>query len=262
MKNIISSLIVFYTLTVIPTFGQQLSPAQQMADFDTLCAKLEYVHPDLYLYQSREEYENNKAMIKASLTDSISISDFYLKIAPFMAKIKDGHSMMLPSITNDLIAHAKKDGNTMPLRIKAAGDVFIVDYPVVDNSGISEGDTILSINSIRSKDILEGMYGLWGSEKDNGIKEGSVNAYCSPLLWYMYRWSESYVFSVKHGDKIKEIRLEGVPQSVALKVIKERQSKVQPESFTCEFSSDDTKTILTIRNVYQETELKAFCDSI
>ena len=149
MKNIISSLIVFYTVAIIPTFGQQLSPAQQMADFDTLCANLEYVHPELYLYQSREEYENNEAMIKAFLTDSISISDFYLKIAPFVAKIKDGHSMMLPPITNDLIAHAKKDGNTMPLRMKATGDVFVVDYPVIDNSGISEGDTILGINGIR-----------------------------------------------------------------------------------------------------------------
>lgn len=244
------------------SFGQKLSPVQQTADFDTLCSNLEYVHPDLFLYQSKEEYEINKATIKASLTDSISISDFYLKIAPFVADIKDGHSMMLPPITNDLIAYAKKDGNTMPLRIKATGDVFVVDYPVIDNSEINEGDTILSINGIRSKDILERMYGLWGSEKDNGIKEGSVNAYWSPLLWYMYKWSESYVFSVKHGDIIKEIHLKGVPQSVALKVIKEWQSQIKPESFTCTFSSDNTKAILTFRNVYQETELKVFCDSV
>ncbi len=233
-----------------------------MADFDTLCAKLEYVHPDLYLYQSKKEYENNKTKIKCSMTDSISISDFYLKIAPFMAKIKDGHSMMLPPITNDLTTHAKKDGKTMPLRIKAAGNVLIVDYPMIDNSGISEGDTILSINGISSKDILEQMYSLWGAEKDNGIKEGSVNAYWSPLLWYMYKWNESYVFAVKHGDRIKEKHLEGIPQSVALKIIKEKQSENKSESFSCRFSSDYTKAILIIRNVFQETELKEFCDSV
>lgn len=253
---------ILITFICKSSFGQQLSPAQQMADFDTLCAKLECVHPDLYLYQSREQYQRNKAKMKASLTDSISISDFYLKIAPFMANIKDGHSMLLPPITDDLISHAKKDGRTIPLRIKAAGDIFIVDYPVIDNSGISEGDTILSINGIKSKDILERMYGLWGSEKDNGIKEGSVNAYFSPLLWYMYRWSELYVFTIKHGDKIEKISLEGVPQSVALKFIKERQSKNRHESFSCNFSSDNTKAILTIRNVFQETELKTFCDSV
>lgn len=73
--------------------------------------------------------------------------------------------MMLPPITNDLIAYAKKDGNTMPLRIKATGDVFVVDYPIIDNSEINEGDTILSINGIRSKDILERMYGLGGQRK-------------------------------------------------------------------------------------------------
>lgn len=150
---------------ITPAFGQKLNPVQQTADFDTLCSNLEYVHPDLFLYQSKEEYEINKATIKASLTDSISISDFYLKIAPFVANIKDGHSMMLPPITNDLIAYAKKDGNTMPLRIKATGDVFVVDYPIIDNSEINEGDTILSINGIRSKDILERMYGLGGQRK-------------------------------------------------------------------------------------------------
>ena len=71
-----------------------------------------------------------------------------------MANIKDGHSMMLPPITNDLIANAKKDGKTMPLRIKVSGDFFIVDYPVIDNSMVCEGDTILGINGIHSKDIL------------------------------------------------------------------------------------------------------------
>lgn len=50
MKIIISCILVLLRV-VTPVFGQQLSPAQQMADFDTLCAKLEYVHPDLYLYQ-------------------------------------------------------------------------------------------------------------------------------------------------------------------------------------------------------------------
>lgn len=56
--------------------------------------------------------------------------------------------------------------------------------------------------------------------------------------------------------------MEGVPQSVALKTIKERQSKNRHESFSCNFSSDNTKAILTIRNVFQETELKTFCDSV
>ena len=75
--------IIIYCLLLLPcsvSLGQQLSPGQQMADFDTLCAKLENVHPDLYLYQSREEYENNKTKIKSSITDSVSISDFYVKI--------------------------------------------------------------------------------------------------------------------------------------------------------------------------------------
>lgn len=75
LKIIINCILVLLGV-VTPVFGQQSSPAQQMADFDTLCAKLEYVHPDLYLYQSREEYENDKTKIKSSMTDSIYILSY------------------------------------------------------------------------------------------------------------------------------------------------------------------------------------------
>ena len=262
MKNKIIIYSVLLLLGCSSVLGQKLSPAQQISDFDDLCSKLESVHPDLYLYQSKKEYENNKMKIRASFTDSISISDFYLKIAPFMANIKDGHSMMLPPITSDFVAYAKRDGKTMPLRIKAVGNVFIVDYPIVMNSGFNEGDTIFSINGADSKDILKKAYDLWGSEKDNGIKEAAVNTYLSLLFWHMYRWCDSYVFMVKHGSKIEKKYLEGVPQSLALKVKRERQSKNKPESFSCKFSSDYTQATLIIRNVYNEKALKEFCDSV
>lgn len=262
MKNKIIIYAVLVLFLCSTAFGQKLSPAQQISDFDDLCSKLESVHPDLYLYQSKKEYENNKMKIKASMTDSIKISDFYLKIAPFIANIKDGHSMMLPPITSDFVSYVKKDGKTMPLRIKAVENVFVVDYPIVMNSGFNEGDTIFSINGVDSKDILKKAYDLWGSEKDNGIKEAAVNTYLSLLFWHMYRWDDSYVFMVKHGNTIEKKHLEGVPQSMAMKVRRERLSKNKPESFSCKFSSDYTQATLIIRNVYNEKALKDFCDSV
>lgn len=262
MKNKIIIYAVLVLFLCSTAFGQKLSPAQQISDFDDLCSKLESVHPDLYLYQSKKEYENNKMKIKASMTDSIRISDFYFKIAPFMANIKDGHSMMLPPITSDFVSYVKKDGKTMPLRIKAVKNVFVVDYPIVMNSGFNEGDTIFSINGVDSKDILKKAYDLWGSEKDNGIKEAAVNTYLSLLFWHMYRWDDSYVFMVKHGNTIEKKHLEGVPQSMAMKVRRERLSKNKPESFSCKFSSDYTQATLIIRNVYNEKALKEFCDSV
>lgn len=262
MKNKIIIYAVLVLFLCSTAFGQKLSPAQQISDFDDLCSKLESVHPDLYLYQSKKEYENNKMKIKASMTDSIKISDFYFKIAPFIANIKDGHSMMLPPITSDFVSYVKKDGKTMPLRIKAVENVFVVDYPIVMNSGFNEGDTIFSINGVDSKDILKKAYDLWGAEKDNGIKEAAVNTYLSLLFWHMYRWDDSYVFMVKHGNTIEKKHLEGVPQSMAMKVRRERLSKNKPESFSCKFSSDYTQATLIIRNVYNEKALKEFCDSV
>lgn len=173
-----------------------------------------------------------------------------------MASIKDGHSMMLPPITEELIAHAKNDGKTIPLRIKATGNVFVVDYPVTNETQICKGDTILSINGVHSKDILNRMYSLFASEKGNAIKEYTVSSYLTPLLWHMYQWSESYIFSVKRGNKVWEEKLNGIPQSKALRVIKVKQSDIKPANFTYLLSCDHSKATITIPNVYQGLELK------
>lgn len=255
-------MLLFLTSTFHSVFGQILSPEQQYADFDTLCSKLEYIHPDLSLYQTKEEYDARKSQTRASLTDSASISDFYLKVAPFMASIKDGHSMILPPITEELIVHAKNNGKTMPLRIKATGDAFVVNYPITNDTQICNGDTILSINGISSRDILNRMYSLFASEKGNAIKEYTITSYLSPLFWHMYQWSESYFFSMKRGHKVWEEKLNGVPQSKALSIIKLKQSNVKPANFAYQLSHDQTKAIVTIPNVYQELKLKQFCDSV
>lgn len=70
------------------------------------------------------------------------------------------------------------------------------------------------------------------------------------------------MFMVKHGNTIEKKHLEGVPQSMAMMVRRERQSKNKPESFSCKFSSDYTQATLIIRNVYNEKALKEFCDSV
>lgn len=57
------SIYIIFILICHSAFGQRLSVEQQKADFDTLCAILEYVHPNLYIYQSVKEYDSNKAKI-------------------------------------------------------------------------------------------------------------------------------------------------------------------------------------------------------
>lgn len=260
MKGIISFL--FFVFTFCPVFGQRLSMEQQCADFDTLCCKLEYIHPDLFLYQTRQEYDVLKSQIRASLIDSANTSDFYIKLAPLMASIKDGHSMVLPPVTDELIAHVQNDGKAMPLRLDIADTVFVVDYPVINDTQIFDGDTIISINGISSKEILNRMYSLFGSEKGNAIKECIIKPHLPALFWNMYQWSESYIFSVKRGNKVWIEKLSGVPQSKALSVVKARQSNIKPANFIYELSSDRTKAIITISNVYQELEIRQFCDSV
>lgn len=72
-------------------------------------------------------------------------------------------------------------------------------------------------------------------KKDNGIKEAAVNTYLSLLFWHMYRWDDSYVFMVKHGNTIEKKHLEGVPQSMAMKVRRKGYLKINLKVLVASF---------------------------
>lgn len=220
MRNI-SFLLVFVLLNIYPNILSQeitLSPEESIADFMFLCEKLENVHPDAY-NGKQSFFEKEKENIKNRLRKGeISIENFYLLAAPYIAAVQDGHTNMMPVVSANRIKYLESEGLTFPVKISVKNGVLTVNEILSGSLQIfNENDTIISINGEPASDIIDFLYSLIGSEGNNYIKDSYLEPMLSALLWYKYGWGDKFLFGIKNtkGDKLTA-EMSGIDQKTAL----------------------------------------------
>src|SRR5262249_43002751 len=78
--------------------GRTLTRGDAVADIDTLMRTLEDVHPDLYAERPRDSVAAARQRIVASLPPSMTRADLWLRLAPILASLGDGHTnIAMPS---------------------------------------------------------------------------------------------------------------------------------------------------------------------
>jgi hypothetical protein len=126
-------------------------------DVDYLHKKLEKLHPSLYWYINKEELDYKFDSLKSILTPMTS-NEFYDKIAPVLASVRQGHNMMFPLVERvpKKELQAYKEKGTEPLKqFKYElfdGKLYIVKNNSADTS-IRIGTEVLAINGITPQEI-------------------------------------------------------------------------------------------------------------
>jgi hypothetical protein len=75
-----------------------ITTKQLKKDVDFAYQKLQKMHPKLYWYISKENLDYKFDSLKNSITKPINSKEFYKKIAPIIATIKQGHTFVYPSV--------------------------------------------------------------------------------------------------------------------------------------------------------------------
>jgi hypothetical protein len=73
-----------------------LSIEKLKQDVDFAYIKLQKLHPNLYWYISKEQLDYKFDSLKTTITKPLKPSEFYLKLAPIVADIKEGHLRLVP----------------------------------------------------------------------------------------------------------------------------------------------------------------------
>lgn len=246
---------------IFTAFGQsaRLPQSSLLADFDTLCRKLETIHADLYIHQSPEEYLLRKEATRQAVKD-MTAEEFYLTIAPFVAGIGDGHTgIAMP--TEGRQAYLDRGGKTLPLRLRVSQGKLYVDFPLTETQEIVENDEITAINGVSSADIVRRLYALNGADCTPAIHDASLTLRLFPLLWYLYHWENDYDFEIKTAGSSRTVHLPGITQAETMPVLKARLGH-PIRQFTAEIHPKNHTAQLTIKNFYDLQGLTAFCDSI
>ena len=200
-------------------------------DLDFTQRKLEELHPKLYWYISQQRLDFQFDSLKTSIQHPLKPNEFYQKLAPVIANIKEGHLRLNPynkRLTKKEIKHLKNQKGLLNRYI------FVIDQDrifVKDNvskiPNMNVGTEILKIHDIPVVDLLQKYNPLINSDGDNT----TFQKYSMARRWPSF-------FTAEYGI-LDSVKIEGKYQNEMKtfyiyreKISKEEKKKTEKENKT------------------------------
>lgn len=261
MEAIKSWLSTLISLILLANLGiAQISFTRQelLDDMDSLYVMIHDVHPDMFAFTSKEVFENELNMAKLLIEDNMTIMDFYIIIAPLIAKLKDGHtSVYYP------YSFLKDDSKMFPLKLS-------IRYPcmsahVINNlsesSNIPEGALIESINGYDMNKLVGMMLSCISGERDS-YRVAMMNQRFNELIYAVLPDS---IFSIEYAfdNQIRNIEFPAMTYSEfaqALKIIEEKQKKI--EDYTLSVDLENRIAVIYFNYLNDLSCFEMFIDSV
>ena len=183
------------------------------SDIEYAQHKLESLHPDLYHYISKKDLEYKFDSLKSSLTKPMTSYDFYFKLSPVIASIKQGHTQTLP-FTKRLKYKEKilvKKSGTSPLS-QYDYELFNDKLYIVKNnstdSTIKTGTEVLSVNGIHPMEMISKYKNTFTSDGTNTTFFPRKLAKGFPrYLYYEIGIQDSVICQLKYNGTYRNITL-------------------------------------------------------
>ncbi len=243
MIKLFSILSLIIAVTVNGQSLKTLSIEEQLEDIEFIKTELQKLHPGIYTYQSKQEFEDGFQSLKVNLQEDQTVFEFYNNIVPVINQIGCGHTTSkIPSKELKRIQRTRK---YLPIEIKIIKNKIYISKVLIDIKDLAPGLEILSINGVAASEYLK----------------SSLNRYPSDgrILTRKYQTMEKY-FSVDYSNfhytsENFKIEVENKGESEVLTIVgidyKDFKSKTsQPKLNEMEFKIIDSiaTAIITIRD--------------
>ena len=133
------------------SLSELIPPKQLHKDVDYAYRKLQKMHPQLYLYIDKEQLDFKFDSLKKSITKPLTSYDFYTKLSPVVAEIKQGHTFTFPKIKKYTKDEQKQLQKQTGCFSQFEFEIFNDKLYVIENNSkvnaIQVGDEITQINS-------------------------------------------------------------------------------------------------------------------
>ena len=124
-----------------------ITKQKAIQDLNIFETSLREIHPNIYRYTPKSEFDKSLENARNSINDTISVKQFYNLVAPIIEMVHCGHTFGITSFTDD------KRG-VLPLDIKILNDKIFVFRNFSTSSELQPGSEILAINGISANDLL------------------------------------------------------------------------------------------------------------
>jgi hypothetical protein len=262
MKPILPILLLFYSsLSLLHGQSQQaaidqiFSIAQLKADLADLKSNLEAKHPNLYLYNPKSVIDQVFDSLGRGIVKPMTGLEFYAHITSISSIIKDGHTIILPSVAATALHN--KNSKFLPFQLVMENNRLWIDMIFTKNTPIPEGAEILSINDVKAEEIIKQLL-------DRQVRDGNNLSYPTWILNHYFREYYSYVLG--HPNQVNvQYKNNNFEQTATLSCLSKdsinflRQlkypnrvpQKKAKEGLTLKFAPDNQYAILTIKDFHK-----------
>ena len=218
MRKIVAFLLiamVAYSCNSVERYNKQLSKQHSEKDLkkdvDYVYRKLNKLHPSLDWYISKEALAFKFDSLKATIKSSMTSNEFYFKISPVVASVRQGHMQMQP-----LVKRMKKKQLAVITK-KGAGPLSQFDYKAYNgklyiirnkskDSTIKVGSEVIMVNNTKPQDLFRKYEKTYTSDGFNQTYiTNTLGQYFASFYFYENGISDSLLYKVKYKDSIKEV---------------------------------------------------------
>jgi hypothetical protein len=182
-------------------------------DVDYIYKKLQKLHPNLYWYISKKELDFKFDSLKHTINTPMTSADFYLKLSPVIASIRQGHMRLFPPIKKLKIKEIFSNRNLGPpplSRFDFEGfnkKTFIVKNNSDDKS-IKVGTEVISVNNAKPQEFILKFSNTFTSDGFNQTYiERRLNKDFPSYFFYQNGITDSVICQLKYNDTIKTVYL-------------------------------------------------------
>lgn len=182
-------------------------------DVDYIKKKLVKLHPDLYHYIPENEFNLKFDSLSNSLKDSMTSKDFYFKLSPIIASIKQGHTQTYP-LTKKLNRKESKMVQKVGISplVRFEYELFNNELYIIKNNSndttIKPGTKIISINGENPIGILTKYEKTFTSDGNNYTFVPKRLAKGFPrYFYYDYGIVDSIQCKLSFNDSIRDLTL-------------------------------------------------------
>ena len=195
-------------------FDTKIAPEKLQKDVTYIHNKLAKLHPQLYNYISKNDLDYKFDSLKKSLQEPLTRKEFYFKLSPVIASIKQGHaSVNIPRkrLTKDQKKIVNLTNLLTPLSNLEVEFYHNKLYLVKNNSADSTliiGSEIISIDSLKPISMFNKYYNTFASDGFNlTFKKWKLNNKILDRYYFEkgYKDSVQVVYNFKGDTLIKMI---------------------------------------------------------
>ncbi|HEY5125155.1 MAG TPA: S41 family peptidase [Ignavibacteria bacterium] len=228
-------------------------------DVDYINKKLQKLHPNLYWYISKKELDFKFDSLKHTINTPMTSADFYLKLSPVIASIKQGHMQLFPPIKKLKIKELFSIRNLgiSPLsRFDFEGfnnKTFIVKNNSDDKS-IKVGTEVISVNNIKPQELISKFSKTFTSDGFNKtFIERRLNIDFPTYFFYQNGITDSVICQLKYNDTIKTVYLKRrTTKTNSIKEKNAKQTAVEREQRKKEFKKRTEQGYDRLTKIYSK----------